>query len=222
MRNIRGAFVVLLVAATAFVPLTSAAASGHATSPVANVWTEPNSGYGFLDAAIASAHHSIDLSIYELTDTTIEHELIARASAGVDVRVLLNAAYYGSEENSHAYALLHASRVQVEWAPSGQIFHAKYVVIDARIAYIGTGNLVPSDYPSTRDFWVEDARASDVGAVVHTFDSDFAHISATSQSGGLGSMEVRVRRRPWSASTRRGTACWSKTKRWIQRASKRR
>jgi phosphatidylserine/phosphatidylglycerophosphate/cardiolipin synthase-like enzyme len=123
--------------------------------------------------------------MYELSDSTLEHELVARASAGVDVRVLLNADYEGTEHNAASYALLHASKVHVEWAPSNQIFHAKYVVIDARSAYIGTGNLETTDYSSTRDFWVEDVRASDVNAIARTFNGDFAHSETTAQAGGL-------------------------------------
>lgn len=183
---IRFASSALLIIGLTSLPLAlSASSDSHATSPVANVWTEPANGYGFLDAAIQSAYQSIDVLVYELSDATIEHELIALAAKGVDVRVLLNADYYGKSENTAAFGLLHASRVHVEWAPSGQIFHAKYVVVDARVVYIGTGNLVANDYSSTRDFWVEDARASDVGAIVRTFNSDFAHSSVTYQADGL-------------------------------------
>ncbi len=183
---IRGAIGCFVVAGVTLSPLVgSSAAEGHATSPVTKVWTEPNDGYGFLDSAIDSARHSIDLSMYELSDPTLEHELVARANAGVDVRVLLNADYEGTEHNAASYALLHASKVHVEWAPSNQIFHTKYVVIDARTAYIGTGNLETTDYASTRDFWVEDVRAGDVSAVARTFDGDFAHSGTTAQSGGL-------------------------------------
>ena len=101
--------------------------ASEAAVPVVKVWTEPASGYGFLDAAIVSARRSIDLSMYELSDPTIEHDLVARAAAGVDVRVILDADYSGMSENASAYAVLHASKVHVEWAPSNQIFHAKYV-----------------------------------------------------------------------------------------------
>jgi phosphatidylserine/phosphatidylglycerophosphate/cardiolipin synthase-like enzyme len=183
---VRGTLGTLLMAGMTNVPLVNAdAESAHATSPVVDVWTEPADGYGFLDSAIASAHHSIDLSMYELSDATIEHELIARADAGVDVRVLLNADYEGTTHNAGSYALLHESRVHVEWAPSDQIFHAKYVVIDSRVTYIGTGNLETYDYSSTRDFWLEDARRADVDATSSTFDADFAHAEVTSQAGGL-------------------------------------
>jgi cardiolipin synthase A/B len=174
----------VLVAGLTLSPMVKSGAS-EATVPVVKVWTEPASGYGFLDAAIASARRSIDLSMYELSDPTIEHDLVARAATGVDVRVILDADYSGMSENASAYAELHASKVHVEWAPSNQIFHAKYLVVDGRVAYVGTGNLQSYYYSSTRDFWVEVTRASDVRAIIGTFGADFARSYVTSSAPGL-------------------------------------
>lgn len=165
--------VVMLVATIS--TLDAPAQAAIPASPVAQVWTEPSAGYGFLDAAISGAKYDIDVSMYELSDPVAERDLVARAKAGVDVRVLLNADYDGRSENASAYATLRAGGVHVEWAPSNQIFHAKYVVVDDRSAYIGTGNLVSYDYWSTRDFWVVDDNPVDVAAVAATFSSDFAH-----------------------------------------------
>ncbi|MGB8195729.1 MAG: phospholipase D-like domain-containing protein [Acidimicrobiales bacterium] len=175
------------VALVAGMTLATTVTSGasEATVPVVKVWTEPSSGYGFFDAAIVSARDSIDLSMYELSDPTIENDLIARAATGVDVRVILDADYNGRSENASAYALLHASKVHVEWAPPNQIFHAKYLVVDGRRAYVGTGNLQSYYYSSTRDFWVELARGSDVRAIVGTFDADYARSYVTSSAPGL-------------------------------------
>ncbi|MGC2169565.1 MAG: phospholipase D-like domain-containing protein [Acidimicrobiales bacterium] len=190
-----------LAAAAALIGATSLLASvpadaGVRTSVTAQVWTEPASGYGFIDSAIEQAHRNIDLSMYELSDPTIESDLVARARAGVDVRVILNSAYDGASENAAAAATLRAGSVHVIWAPSDQIFHAKYLVIDDATAYIGTGNFVPADYASTRDFWVSDSRPSDVSAIVATFGSDYSGGSATHQAGGLvwspGSTETLV------------------------------
>jgi phosphatidylserine/phosphatidylglycerophosphate/cardiolipin synthase-like enzyme len=139
-----------------------------------------------LDDAILRARTSIDLSLYELSDPTIERDLIARARTGVVVRVLLNADYDGRYENAAAASTLSAGSVHVVWAIPGTIFHAKYAVIDGDAAYVGTGNLVARDYPSTRDFWVEDTRASDVTAIAATFDADFVHRDvAPVDAGGL-------------------------------------
>jgi cardiolipin synthase A/B len=155
-------------------------------SSVSQVWTEPASGYGFIGAAIAGARTSIDLSMYELSDPVIEQDLVTRAREGVDVRVILNAEYDGRAENATAAAVLRAGSVHVAWAPSNQIFHAKYLVVDHKKAYIGTGNFVPSDYATTRDFWISDTQPADVSAIVATFNGDFAGGGTTShQSGGL-------------------------------------
>lgn len=165
-----------VVVALAIVPLAGAqASSALATSTLAHVWSEPASGYDFLDAAVASARTSLDLSMYELNDPVFERALVASARRGVVVRVLLNAAFLGLRENTAAAARLRAGSVQVVWAPTNQIFHAKYMVVDGARAYIGSGNLVAADYATTRDFWVEDTNANDVDAVSATFASDFAH-----------------------------------------------
>jgi cardiolipin synthase A/B len=165
------------------------ASSAHAadrSSTIAAAWTEPQAGYGFLDAAINGAHRSIDVSVYELSDPTIEHDLVAKAREGVSVRVLLNSDYDGRHDNTPAANVLRAGSVHVAWAPAGTIFHAKYVVIDDRTAYIGTGNFVAYDYGSTRDFWVQDTNPSDVAAIASTFGADFAdRDDAPIPSGGL-------------------------------------
>jgi hypothetical protein len=62
--------------------------------------------------------------------------------------------------------------VHVTWAPSAQIFHAKYLVVDGARVYLGTGNLVSYDYSSTRDFWVLDEVPGDVAAVEAMFGDD--------------------------------------------------
>ena len=161
----------LALAATGTVVATAGASVP--TSPVVRVWTEPAAGYGFLYGAINGAKYDVDLSMYELSDPVVVRDLVARAKAGVDVSVLLNADYEGRSENASAFATLRAGGVHVRWAPSDQIFHAKYLVVDKATAYIGTGNLVPYDYASTRDFWVADVDPLDVAAIAATFTSDF-------------------------------------------------
>ena len=111
--------------------------------------------------------------MYELKDLAVEEELVHQARRGVRVRVLLNSAYFGRSENAAAAQVLRLGGVHVKWAPRSQIFHAKYLVIDNAIVYIGSGNLVSYYYSSTRDFWVVDRVAGDVSAVEGTFTNDF-------------------------------------------------
>lgn len=186
MSKVWVSFVLCVLVTGATVVTIEPVEAATTTSAVSRVWTEPESGYGFIDAAINGARRSIDLSIYELSDPTMERDLVNRSRAGVDVQVILNAAYDGASENATAAAVLRAGSVHVVWAPSNQIFHAKYLVVDNSIAYIGTGNFVPSDFSSTRDFWISDTQPHDVSAIVATFNGDFAGGGMTShQSGGL-------------------------------------
>lgn len=172
-----GALWCVVLTLVAFSVDASAQTTVPATS-VAGVWAEPQAGYGFLDAAIAAARSSVELSMYELKDPTVEAALVARAHAGVDVQVLLNYAYYGHQENEAAFSTLGTGSVHVVWAPAGRNFHAKYLVVDRRRLFVGSGNLVAADYPSTRDFWVEDLTPRDVQAALGTFAQDVAHSPA--------------------------------------------
>jgi phosphatidylserine/phosphatidylglycerophosphate/cardiolipin synthase-like enzyme len=176
----------LLLTGSTIVTSPAAHAAGSGTSTLARLWIEPDDGYGFLDSAVASARHSVDASLYELRDSVMEQALVRDAARGVDVTVLLNAAYYGRSENSAAATLLSHGGVHVVWAPSGQIFHAKYIVVDHSRAYIGSGNLVASDYSNTRDAWVLDVTPSDVAAIETTFHADTHNaVSAGVASNGL-------------------------------------
>lgn len=180
------ALAALVVAAPWPLAETPANATALTTSAVTRVYVEPTAGYGFFSQAINSAHRDIDLSMYEFSDPLIEAQLVARARAGVRVRVLLNSTYYGREDNAAAAAVLSRGGVHVSWAPSGQIFHAKYLVIDDSRVFIGTGNLQRYYYSSTRDFWVLDQSRADVEAVEATFNGDVEHVSRPPLvSGGL-------------------------------------
>ena len=171
-----------LLAASGSISARSTSASA-ATTGLGPVAVEPAAGYSFVDQALSSAKKSIDLSIYELSDTTAESILVARAHAGVKVRVLLDSAYAGANHNAPAASLLSAGGVKVVWAPSSQIFHAKYVVIDGASAWIGTGNLTSEWYSSTRDFWVKDTSAADLSAIESVFAADVAGRSTSPSKG---------------------------------------
>ncbi|MGC8499329.1 MAG: phospholipase D-like domain-containing protein [Acidimicrobiales bacterium] len=165
---------------------TPAAASAISTVPVTGVWVEPSAGLGFLDAAITQARSSIDMSMYELSDATVESDLVAAVHRHVRVRVLLDAAYAGRYANASAVATLRAGGATVAWAPGGQIFHAKYVVIDRARAYVGTGNLTSRWYSSTRDVWVEITAHPRVVAIEAVFARDITgHPGRPASTGGL-------------------------------------
>jgi len=115
--------------------------------------TEPGPGDTPFIALIDSARHSIEITMYELTDERIEQALVAAASRGVRVAVLLDDGQYGAGRalNDGAYDFLAAHGVSVAWAPGYfALTHQKSILIDRRVAAIMTLNLTPVYYASSR------------------------------------------------------------------------
>ena len=172
--------------ATASVAVTPAAAR-RSSSPAASLQllTEPGSGIGPIYKLITGAKHSVDLTMYELADSTAEADLAADAARGVDVRVLLDR-HLEKSRNTSAYNYLNAHRVHVRWAPASTTYHQKTLTVDNATSVIMTLNLVASDYSGTRDFAVIDADPAghaDVAAIVATFNADFAGRAVTPPDG---------------------------------------
>ena len=161
---------------------TTASATGHAAPASAKaassdaslqLLTEPAAGIGPIYQLITGAHSSVDLTMYELNDTTAEADLAADAARGVNVRVLLDQ-HLEKSKNEDAYNYLTAHKVHVQWAPSDTTYHQKTLTVDNATSAIMTLNLVSEDYPDTRDFAVIDTNSADVAAIVSTFNADFA------------------------------------------------
>jgi phosphatidylserine/phosphatidylglycerophosphate/cardiolipin synthase-like enzyme len=152
---------------------------------------EPNQGLTAIDADVAAARSSVDVTMYELDDVTIEQELAADARRGVRVRVLLNGGYYGRggfPENDAAAGYLRAHGVAVRSSPAAfALTHQKTITIDGRTSLVMTLNLTSRYYASSRDFAVVDTRPADVAAIEAVFDADWSGtpISPSAGSGDL-------------------------------------
>jgi cardiolipin synthase len=137
--------------------------------------TEPGPGDTPFVALIDSARHSVEVTMYELTDELVEQALVAAASRGVRVEVLLDHGQYGAGRalNDGAYDYLAAHGVSMAWAPAYfALTHQKSILIDRRVAAIMTLNLTPEYYESSRDYAVLDYRPADVAAIAQTFNAD--------------------------------------------------
>ena len=146
------------------------------------VLVEPAAGVGAIYQLITGAKSSVELTMYELRDTTAEDDLAADAKRGVDVRVILDQ-HLEKSRNTATYDFLSAHRVHVTWADSGTTYHQKTLTVDGKTSVVMTLNMVSEDYPGTRDFAVIDTRAADVKAIVTTFNADFAHRSVDPPDG---------------------------------------
>lgn len=149
---------------------------------------EPAAGFGWLYAQTRSAHHTIRMEMYELSDATEERALAAAAARGVAVHVMLDWDYSGRYANASAYRYLDEHGVSVRWAPQDTIFHIKAVVFDGTVADVSTGNLTPRYYRTDRDATVVVRDPADVRAIARTLDADWSGTptaDATVQAPGL-------------------------------------
>src|SRR3984957_15413158 len=146
------------------------------------VLVEPAAGVGAIYKLITGAKSSVELTMYELRDTTAEDDLAADAKRGVDVQVILDS-HLEKSRNTSTYDFLAAHRVHVTWADSGTTYHQKTLTVDGKTSVIMTLNMVSEDYSSTRDFAVIDTNRADVAAVIATFNADFAHRDITPPDG---------------------------------------
>ena len=144
--------------------------------------TEPGQGFSPVYQLIAQARRSIDLTMFELADPRAEKDLVAAASRGVDVRVVLDQRERST--NTAAYQFLRASRVHVVWSSASYEYtHQKTLVTDGSRALIMTANLTSRYYPSTRDFLYLDSNRADVAASTRVFAADYAHRAIRPSNG---------------------------------------
>src|SRR5450756_3040236 len=92
---------------TSAVPARPAVGSG-----ALRLLIEPAAGVGAIDRLITGARSSVDLTMYELRDTTAEDDLASAAKRGVDVRVILDS-HLERSRNTATYDFLIAHHVHV-------------------------------------------------------------------------------------------------------------
>jgi cardiolipin synthase len=163
---------------------TSRAVPRSAGSPaLVSALIEPGAGMAPLYALLASAQHTLDLTMYELEDTRAEQLLAGDAARGVDVRVLLNSRYTGVA-NGAAYSYLQSHGVRVRWASAlYALTHQKTLVVDSAVSVIMTLNWTSRYYPTTRDVAVVDRIPADIEAIEKTFDADYSGRSGNPPTG---------------------------------------
>jgi hypothetical protein len=174
----------LALATAAFLTMSGlyGAATAHAATSDLSLVILPDQGENAIYNFVNSATSSIDVTIYELNDVTLENDLVAREKAGVDVRVILDQAQ--KSYNTAAYNLLTAGGVGVVWSSTSFTYtHQKTITVNNDESYISTGNFDNTYYATSRDFGVLDTDANDVAAIVAVFNADYAHTSITPSDG---------------------------------------
>lgn len=158
--------------------ITAAGASAQYT-----LVTEPGQGITPIYNFIGTAKKTIDMTMYEFTDTQGEQFLAQAAAAGVIVRVILDQNLEKSS-NTAAYNYLSENGVQVHWAnPTYAATHQKTITVDGATSAIMTLNLTSQYYSTSRDFAVIENDPNDVAAIEQTFNADFQNSAITPPDG---------------------------------------
>jgi phosphatidylserine/phosphatidylglycerophosphate/cardiolipin synthase-like enzyme len=162
----------------------------HPTEPTASTGSanytliaEPDQGLTPIYNFISSATKTIEITMYNLTDTTVTSLLAAAQAKGVAVRVILD---QNNEKanNTPAFDNLQAHGVAVHWAnPVYLCTHQKTVTVDGAQSAIMTLNFQSAYYPTSRDFAVITNNAADIAAIQTTFNADFIDAAITPPTG---------------------------------------
>lgn len=142
---------------------------------------EPADGRTGVLAAISSATRTIDLTIYEMTDTAVVDALVTAQGRGVAVRVLYNWDSFDSDTRTTdvtpTIQRLTAAGVQCRPAPSEfAVTHEKACVIDSVQALVLTFNLSAEYFGTTRDFGIVSTVPSEVDEVEAVFEADWGSL----------------------------------------------
>ncbi|HZL25879.1 MAG TPA: choice-of-anchor D domain-containing protein [Acidobacteriaceae bacterium] len=123
---------------------------------------------------INSAKSTIDMTMYEMQDTTFLNDLVARCAAGVKVRVIFSSSVASS--SSTAYNKLNTT-ANCSAENSNTAFtntHQKTITVDGATTAILSLNLQSQYYSTTRDFGIITNDAADIAAIETTFNMDWA------------------------------------------------
>lgn len=153
-----------------------------ATAATYSLLVFPDQSHSSVYDFINSAQSSIDITMYELRDSTVVSDLVNRKNAGVTVRVILDGQH--TSVNGSAFSTLSSAGVGVTYSSSAFVYtHQKTITVDHATSLIMSGNLDSTYYSSDRDYAVFDDDANDVNAIENVFNADYAKTSVTPSDG---------------------------------------
>jgi phosphatidylserine/phosphatidylglycerophosphate/cardiolipin synthase-like enzyme len=119
--------------------------------------TQPEQGVAPLVRFIEGAHASLEGEVYLLTSPEALAALESAPARGIDVQLLLEHYPFGGggPRPEETFARLQQHGVQVRWAPRRFRFtHAKWLLRDGQVAWVGTMNWSAVAFKSNRGFAV--------------------------------------------------------------------
>src|SRR5436190_7704710 len=138
---------------------------------------EPDDGLEPVREFINSAQSSLLIKQFTFTEPSLIAAAIDRKKAGVDVRVMLNAARSGGDRaNDETYEQFLNAGIAVQWSnPKFYVTHEKSIVVDEKAALVATFNLMEKYFTLTRDYGVITDNPYHVAQIVEVFNADWEH-----------------------------------------------
>ncbi|MET0474844.1 MAG: phospholipase D-like domain-containing protein [Mycobacterium sp.] len=138
---------------------------------------EPDDGLEPVLQFISSARTSLLVKQFTFTDETLTEAVVDRKRAGVNVRVMLNAARSGGDRaNDDTFERFRSAGIDVQWAnPKFYVTHEKSIVVDEKAALVATFNMCLKYFTATRDYGVIIDEPEHVAQIVEVFNADWNH-----------------------------------------------
>lgn len=149
--------------------------AGTRISPSGKLVVSPVNSRNSLAGLIDSARASLDIEVEELSDPDMVSRIGAKARQGVRVRVILPSP--PSKATAPSVAGLASAGVQVRGLANPYV-HAKAIVVDGSVLYVGSVNLSSASLDRNREIGVISGTPAAVSRVVKTLDADFAAAGA--------------------------------------------
>jgi len=147
-------------------------------SPSHTLIVEPDDGRALVLDTLHAARKSIDLTIYELSDSEILSALKAAQGRKVAVRVLYN--WYSFPADTQQREImpvmqqLKAAGVRCQPAPANfEVTHEKAFVIDDSTGIVMSFNLTSEYFSDTRDFGIVTKAQPEVAEMAAVFSADW-------------------------------------------------
>jgi cardiolipin synthase A/B len=136
-----------------------------------NLLVSPSNSRRKLGALCSRASHTLDVYAEEVIDSPMIARLVALARRGVRLRVI--AATMASTAKT-AFMSAHINWKLSTVGPKRLYVHAKALIVDHKLVFIGSENLSGTSLDSNRELGLLVADPVAVAAVARTFDNDWA------------------------------------------------
>ncbi len=134
----------------------------------------PTTSRADLLGLIDGAQRSLDVYAEVVRDEEVMAAFVAAEERGVAVRLIMSGDPDGGDDNAEERAELADAGVDVRLARGGLYIHAKMVLADGALAYVGSQNFTQTSLDLNRELGVFLNDRASIGRLAGTFEEDWA------------------------------------------------